>query len=1343
MIKRSSLFFLFSFLGFISYSQVGFERLYPVNMTIEHLTLDGMNWEDGYVKLALTTQRDSAIYKSANITKLDSKGDIAWSRDLVVEDSLEFLLEGDLLAHSSGNLVSALSGIKDSLSQFIVLTDEGGNVQWAKRYAIYQDSSSFEDVKPRLAESFVDNHIYYANKGLSQGKEAIFISKVNASNGEMIWSNYIESPDNDLIFGSISACMEGGVMVAAIDASTQQYFVSKLDENGNILFNKSLQTGVTPNNSFANSLIQLQDSTYVLAGSYFVGVEYDGYVLKLDSLADVEWAKKIDFDFSSNDVYLLDLVEDTKGDILMSAKQIGVLDTAAFGLKLTQQGDVVWQAKYKENAVDNVQLGGLGLSWTGGMSYFLTGGNVEEQYISYLIAADSTGMTLCNDTIDQNIVFDASFNTDTLELNNNEFLSAYILECCDAYSTYDGFGNNTLVSSKVFGGNVYTCSYRTNLANDRVASFNKFDLSGNLIWSYEMISPSRFTNFHETEDGGIIVIGMTEPNTDNIAIMLKFDSDGNVVKQQQYDSPGRNQLRYIVRHPNPQNADFPYYVSGFRNPINNNPSTLDETILFNLDQDLNINWINNYATVSDTQTDGIFPTADGNLVMYGDSGSTYEAIFHNVNGADGSVILSRSSLENNDFNDLVQLSNGNYLACGSVRQADVTTFYGLVSLLDADLNVLSTNYFEQEEISAFRNLTIINDNNFFVTSTGLDGEGIIMRYEIDLNQELNLAQVSSLQRPGLDSNPYLDFDNGTFVLSEGGSDALGRGDFVVGIGSESDLFACLMDTSLTSQTYSYSFDTVQTQVMLDTFGVDTASFVFQELSWDQNEYCLYQEFTDCADVQVSSMAFAMYQVPVLTLEIRPFCPNEPIDWTFDATTNGAVSYLWQNEDGDTIGTADTLQVFETGMYNVIVTMGEDVCYTLCDTATLETFEEPTLSIAQNASILCETGELILIATPNAEAGVDSIFWSTGESGNTINVSQPGQVVATVVDNCGLQATASFDPDFDILEMPQVTILVDDSAFCDQGVYQLTAVPNGTTTPFESFMWSTNETSNPIFVSSGGTYGVTILDECSLEATATVDVADFPVLVSDISIDVGESTICSTDPFTLEVIINPSNAADLEIFWTTGGTQNITTISEGGNYGVSVTDFCDNFYTDEIEIEEFPSLVTDPSTRPEFIQVDTLCATGESQLTLVGFIDQAYSINWSNGETNVESIIVPADEEPYSVELIDECGNTFTYNANAGECDQIQFPNVFTPEDQNMDGRNIRFGPVGSPAGVENYELNVFNRWGEKVFESTDPTESWDGMYKDKNQASDVYMWYASYTWFGIDYKDKGSVTLVR
>jgi gliding motility-associated-like protein len=63
------------------------------------------------------------------------------------------------------------------------------------------------------------------------------------------------------------------------------------------------------------------------------------------------------------------------------------------------------------------------------------------------------------------------------------------------------------------------------------------------------------------------------------------------------------------------------------------------------------------------------------------------------------------------------------------------------------------------------------------------------------------------------------------------------------------------------------------------------------------------------------------------------------------------------------------------------------------------------------------------------------------------------------------------------------------------------------------------------------------------------------------------------------------------------------------------------------------------------------------------------------------------------------------------------PNTFTP---NGDGINDVFQPKG--VGVIKYQLDVFDRWGEKIFTSTDFFTGWDGTFKGKLCKTDVYAW---------------------
>jgi len=64
------------------------------------------------------------------------------------------------------------------------------------------------------------------------------------------------------------------------------------------------------------------------------------------------------------------------------------------------------------------------------------------------------------------------------------------------------------------------------------------------------------------------------------------------------------------------------------------------------------------------------------------------------------------------------------------------------------------------------------------------------------------------------------------------------------------------------------------------------------------------------------------------------------------------------------------------------------------------------------------------------------------------------------------------------------------------------------------------------------------------------------------------------------------------------------------------------------------------------------------------------------------------------------------------------PNVFTP---NGDGINEGFGPKGIEFNRE-YKFTIYNRWGEIVFYTEDPNETWDGQYQNKPCPIGVYIY---------------------
>jgi gliding motility-associated-like protein len=88
---------------------------------------------------------------------------------------------------------------------------------------------------------------------------------------------------------------------------------------------------------------------------------------------------------------------------------------------------------------------------------------------------------------------------------------------------------------------------------------------------------------------------------------------------------------------------------------------------------------------------------------------------------------------------------------------------------------------------------------------------------------------------------------------------------------------------------------------------------------------------------------------------------------------------------------------------------------------------------------------------------------------------------------------------------------------------------------------------------------------------------------------------------------------------------------------------------------------------------------------------------------------------------------------------VYIPNVFTP---NKDGINDLWGL--SKAFVKDYHLQVYNRWGEKVWDTTNKHDAWDGTFKGHVPFDDVFIYMLEYTgWDNSRNFRKGNVTLLN
>jgi gliding motility-associated-like protein len=129
--------------------------------------------------------------------------------------------------------------------------------------------------------------------------------------------------------------------------------------------------------------------------------------------------------------------------------------------------------------------------------------------------------------------------------------------------------------------------------------------------------------------------------------------------------------------------------------------------------------------------------------------------------------------------------------------------------------------------------------------------------------------------------------------------------------------------------------------------------------------------------------------------------------------------------------------------------------------------------------------------------------------------------------------------------------------------------------------------------------------------------------------------------------------------------------------------------------------------------------------------------WQDGSK--DSIYVVTLPGEYSV-LVGYDGCVNSDSIKIGECPVlIWFPNAFTP---NGDGLNDTFHPIGN--GIEKFSMQIFNRWGTMVFETSSPETGWDGTYKGSLCPEETYVFKASYEIIGGEVKQvTGTITLQR
>ena len=158
---------------------------------------------------------------------------------------------------------------------------------------------------------------------------------------------------------------------------------------------------------------------------------------------------------------------------------------------------------------------------------------------------------------------------------------------------------------------------------------------------------------------------------------------------------------------------------------------------------------------------------------------------------------------------------------------------------------------------------------------------------------------------------------------------------------------------------------------------------------------------------------------------------------------------------------------------------------------------------------------------------------------------------------------------------------------------------------------------------------------------------------------------------------------------------------------------------------------------QFLPKDTvLCNTGVLVVNLPGYTNY----NWSDGNTQNPHSLSQAGTYTLAVRNKNGCYGTDQITITHTFCVEIMIPNAFTP---NGDGKNDIFMPL-VPAPLAGYRLQIWNRWGMLVYETTTHNKGWDGTLAGQPQPAGTYVYKINYkTPIGQGKQQAGTLVMIR
>ena len=468
----------------------------------------------------------------------------------------------------------------------------------------------------------------------------------------------------------------------------------------------------------------------------------------------------------------------------------------------------------------------------------------------------------------------------------------------------------------------------------------------------------------------------------------------------------------------------------------------------------------------------------------------------------------------------------------------------------------------------------------------------------------------------------------------------------------------------------------------------------------------------------------------------------------DLTVSGGVpgyTYLWSN----TATTQDLLNLV-AGTYTVIITDLNN-----CSLIVPIQITQPSAILTINSNVTNVTcfgyNDGQINVTMTGGTAPYTYFWlGSGATTEDLTNVSPGSYTLAVTDNnnCVTSATITVNQPSTPLS---ASILQNPISCYGYNDGQLSALGSGGTIPY-TYLWNTAQTTSVISSLGAGGYTVTITDASGCQSS----ISDFLTNPIPFIANFAVSDAVACNPATVN-FYNSTVGNYISASWTlSNGTlsNNLNGFQEvfnaTGCYDLTLTVVAANGCIATNTVADAVCIVAGPTASFTSSTPEIDFETGSITFTNTSINED--QVLWEFGDGTQSTITDPThfytaqtygsyDVTLFAIDTngcIDSITQTFELNDDL----KVNVPNSFTP---NGDGLNDEFIPIFNMANsVKAYRFEVYNRWGQIVFESNDITVGWDGKYKGKICQTGTYNWIVYYQDYDKNpYNINGHATLLK